>query len=100
MRWWRKRRRARYRGIRFEEEGDTLVPRAWTAAGVAGPLTWRARMERAGEGVEWRLTIEGTLTGPDTHRGTAANAYAAGDECRAALRRAIEEHNALEDAAG
>lgn len=103
MRWWRRRRGPRavgYPRARFEAVGDTVVPREWTAAGRAGPLEWSATLERAGDEVAWSLEVAGTLTGKEIRSGRAANQYAAADECKAALRGVIDEHNALLDVAG
>jgi hypothetical protein len=77
--------------------GDSLVPREWAAAGRAGPLEWSAHLERSGEGVEWSLDVAGTLTGVELRSGRAANQYAAADECKAALRGVIDDHNAFRD---
>jgi hypothetical protein len=44
--------------------------------------------------------VTGTLTGAERRSGRAANPYAAGDECKAALRDVIDEHNALADGTG
>lgn len=76
------------------------MPREWAAAGRAGPLEWSARLERAGEGVAWSLAVAGTLTGAEHRSGRAANQYAAADECKAAMREVIDEHNAFGDVAG
>jgi hypothetical protein len=103
VRWWRRRRGPRkvgYPRVRFEVVGDTVVPREWVAAGRAGPLEWSARLERVGDGVAWSLDVAGTVIGPEIRSGRAANQYAAGDECKAALRGLIDEHNALLDVAG
>ena len=77
--------------------GDSLVPREWAAAGRAGPLEWSAHLERSGEGVDWSLDVAGTLTGRDLRAGRAANQYAAADQCKAALRGIIDDHNAFTD---
>jgi hypothetical protein len=76
------------------------VPREWAAAGRAGPLEWSARLERVGDGVGWSLDVAGTLIGTELRSGRAANQYAAADECKAALRGLIDEHNAFLDVAG
>ncbi|HYO45584.1 MAG TPA: hypothetical protein VEY33_02720 [Gemmatimonadota bacterium] len=102
MRWWRRRRGRRqvgYPRVRFQVVGDTLVPREWAAAGHAGPLEWSAHLERTADGVAWALDVAGTLIGPELRSGRAANQYAAADECKAALRGIIDEHNAFADAA-
>lgn len=95
MRWWRRRREARYDGIRFEVVGGSLEPREWAAAGEAGPLQWSATMSRSAEDVSWRLHVRGLVTGDETRSGSAANAYAAADQCRHALREVIASFNAL-----
>jgi hypothetical protein len=98
--WWRRRKSRRavgYPRVRFEVAGDSLVPREWVAAGRAGPLEWHARLERSGDGVDWSLEVAGTLTGAEVRTGRAANQYAAGDECKAALRGIIDDHNAFTD---
>jgi hypothetical protein len=103
VRWWRRKRGRRgigYPGVRFDVIGDSIVPREWGAAGQAGPLAWTARLERSGEGVDWSLAVAGTLTGEERRSGRAANPYAAGDACKAALREVIDEHNAFSDVAG
>jgi hypothetical protein len=103
VKWWRRRggrRKVGYPRVRFDVIGDSVVPREWGAAGHAGPLEWTARLERAGEGVGWTLTVTGTLTGAERRSGRAANPYAAGDECKAALREVIDEHNAYADVSG
>lgn len=103
LRWWRRRRKKKRVGhpdVRFEVVGEATVARAWKAAGEAGPLRWSARMRREADEVAWRVEVEGVLTGTAIREGAAANAYAAGDECRAALRRIVDEYNALRDAAG
>lgn len=103
MRWWRwkrGRRKVGYPRVHFDVVGDTLVPREWAAAGRAGPLEWTARLERAGESVDWSLEVAGTLTGTERRSGQAANQYAAADECKACLREVIDEHNAFADVAG
>jgi hypothetical protein len=103
VKWWRGkrgRRKVGYPRVRFDVIGDTVVPREWGAAGHAGPLEWAARLERSGEGVSWSLSVTGTLTGAERRSGRAANPYAAGDECKAALREVIDEHNALADVTG
>jgi hypothetical protein len=100
MRWWRRRRGRRavgYPRVRFEVVGDSLVPREWAAAGRAGPLEWSAHLERSGEAVFWSLDVAGTLTGTELRTGRAANQYAAADECKAALRGIIDDHNAFTD---
>ena len=103
MRWWRPKRGRRqvgYPRVRFDVIGDSVVPREWGAVGRAGPLEWTARLERSGEEVAWTLSVKGTLTGVERRSGRAANPYAAGDECKAALREVIDEHNALSDVTG
>lgn len=77
--------------------GDSIVPREWAAAGRAGPLEWSAHLERSGESVVWSLDVAGTLTGAELRTGRAANQYAAADECKAALRGVIDDHNAFRD---
>jgi hypothetical protein len=86
--------------VRFDVLDDTLVPREWRAAGNAGPLAWSGRLERAGDAVDWSLEVSGTLIGTERRSGSAANQYAAADECKAALRAVIDEHNAFADIAG
>ena len=76
------------------------MPREWAAVGRVGPLEWSARLERAGDAVDWSLEVAGTLTGTERRSGTAANQYAAADECKAALRGVIDDHNAFADVAG
>ena len=76
------------------------MPREWAAVGCVGPLEWSARLERAGDAVDWSLEVAGTLTGTERRSGTAANQYAAADECKAALRGVIDDHNAFADVAG
>ena len=103
MKWWPWHRgapRIGYPRVRFDVVGDSVVPREWGAAGHAGPLEWSARLERSGDGVEWSLAVNGTVTGTERRTGRAANPYAAGDECKAALRDVIDEHNALSGAGG
>jgi len=103
MTWWRWRRGRRkvgYPRVRFEVAGDLLVPRAWAAAGRTGPLEWSGLLERMSEGVSWSLEVAGTLTGTERRSGTAANQYAAADECKSALRAVIDDHNALSDVPG
>lgn len=80
--------------------GDTLVPREWAAAWLGGQLEWSARLERADDAVAWSLEVTGTLTGTERRSGRAANQYAAADECKAALRKVIDDHNAFADVAG
>ena len=101
MRWWRRRKgkRARYEGLEFGEVGHASPPRAWVARGRSGPLSWEARAERESDGVAWELSVQGTLTGTQVVAGTAADAYAAQDHCRAALRKIIDEHNEFADIA-
>lgn len=86
-----------YPRVRFEVAGDSLVAREWAAAGRAGPLEWSARLERSGEAVDWSLVVAGTLTGTELREGRAANQYAAADQCKAALRGIIDDHNAFTD---
>ena len=103
LKWWRRRRgrpKVGYPRVRFDVIGDSVVPREWGAAGRAGPLEWTARLERSGDGVAWSLSVTGTVTGAERRSGRAANPYAAGDECKAALREVIDEHNALVDVTG
>lgn len=103
MRGWRRRRRRRtvgYPAVRFDVVGDPLVPREWASAGRAGPLEWSARLERVPEGVGWSLEVAGTLTGTEQRSGVGLNQYAAGDECKAALRGLIDDHNAFSEVAG
>lgn len=103
LKWWRRRRgrpKVGYPQVRFDVIGDSVVPREWGAAGRAGPLEWTARLERSGDGVAWSLSVTGTVTGAERRSGRAANPYAAGDECKAALREVIDEHNALVDVTG
>jgi len=100
VRWWRRRRGRRavgYPRVRFEVVGDSLVPREWAAAGRAGSLEWSAHLERTGERVDWSLEVAGTITGSDLRTGHAANQYAAADQCKAALRGIIDDHNAFTD---
>jgi hypothetical protein len=100
MRWWRRRRGRRavgYPRVRFDVAGESLVPREWAAAGRVGPLEWSAHLERSGEGVVWSLDVAGTLTGTEVRSGRAANQYAAADQCKAALRGIIDDHNAFTD---
>jgi hypothetical protein len=61
---------------------------------------WSGRLERAGDAVDWSLEVGGTVTGTERRSGSAANQYAAADECKAALRAVIDEHNAFADIAG
>ena len=77
--------------------GDSLVPREWAAAGRAGPLEWSAHLERSGDGVDWSLDVAGTFTGSELRTGRAANQYTAADQCKAALRGIIDDHNAFTD---
>jgi hypothetical protein len=103
MRWWRRKRGRRtvgYPRVRFDVVGDSLVPREWAAAGRVGPLEWSAHLERSGEGVVWSLDVAGTLTGTEVRSGRAANQYAAADQCKAALRGIIDDHNAFTDVTG
>ena len=103
LRWWRRKRGPRkvgYPRVRFDVIGGSVVPREWGAAGHAGPLEWTASLERSGDGVAWSLAVTGTLTGAERRSGRAANPYAAGDECKAALREVIDEHNAFVDVTG
>lgn len=89
-----------YPDVVFEIVGETTTPRVWRAVGRAGPLEWRAEIELDSEGAVWRLQVDGTLTGSDAFHGTAPNMYAAGDACRAALRRVIDDHNRFDAVAG
>ena len=101
--WWRRRRgrsKVGHPRVRFDVIGDSVVPREWGAAGRAGPLEWTARLERSGDGVAWSLAVTGTVIGAERRSGRAANPYAAGDECKAALHEVIDEHNALADVTG
>ena len=103
LKWWRRKRgrpRVGYPRVRFDVIGDSVVPREWGAAGSAGPLEWTTRLERSGDGVAWSLAVTGTVTGAERRSGRAANPYAAGDECKAALHEVIDEHNALADVTG
>jgi hypothetical protein len=102
VRWWPRRRRGKvgYPRVHFEVTGDPLVPRAWASAGRAGPLEWSARLERGPAGVDWSLEVSGTLTGTERRSGVGVNQYAAVDQCKAALRDVIDDHNAFSDVAG
>lgn len=102
MRWWRRRkgrRKVGYPRVHFDVVGDPLIPRAWASAGRAGPLEWSARLERVPGGVSWSLEVAGTLTGTEKRSGVGVNQYAAVDECKAALRGVIDDHNTFANVA-
>lgn len=89
-----------YPDVVFAVVGDSATPRRWRSTGQTGPLRWRAEIRLESEAAAWTLQVDGTLTGSDTLRGTAPNAYSAGDACRAALRGVIDDHNRFGPVAG
>lgn len=50
-------------------------------------------------GVSWSLEVAGTLTGTEKRSGVGVNQYAAVDECKAALRGVIDDHNTFANVA-
>jgi len=103
MRWWHRWKRPKevaYPELRFRVVGEATVAREWEAGEATGPLEWSARMQKESDRVTWTLRVDGVLTGTERRAGEAANAYAAGDQCRAAARRIVDDYNAFREAAG